>query len=612
MADLSTSGFVLTCNVKRKKLEEELASMMWKVNYIDIVFDKTRKMDSFASGLSIRSIRSSHAGFRSSSQNLSLDQEQIFTKVGAYRESIVAIKHLPIDTVTMTRTDLLEMKMMREMSHSNINPFIGFCPDPPNICILSQYCSKGSLQDILENDDIKLDWLFKTSLLFDIIKGMEYLHRSALTCHGLLKSSNCVIDSRWVLKITDYGLNRFKQNDQKDRGEYAHFSRMLWTAPELLRSSESPLIGTQKGDVYSFAIIIKEILTRNGAFNTDQMSPKEITDLVRKGGSKPFRPTIQSEWSGHTEQARVSSLMERCWDEDPSTRPTFPDIRRRLVIITNKKSINIMDNMLKMMEKYANNLEEIVGERTKQLLEEKKKTDRLLYSMLPKSVADRLKSGQRVDPETYDHVTIFFSDIVGFTQLCSESGPLQVVDFLNDLYSMFDGTIMNFDVYKVETIGDAYMVVSGLPQRNGKRHAGEIANMALHLLSEVTTFKIRHLPERQLQLRIGIHSGGCVAGIVGLTMPRYCLFGDTVNMASRMESNGQALRIHISDMTRTALDDIGGYKTCKRGCISVKGKGLLCTFWLEGKDDFSKPLPKYARDEHRDSAFCESEEYVVS
>ncbi|KAG2463251.1 GUC2G cyclase, partial [Polypterus senegalus] len=198
---------------------------------------------------------------------------------------------------------------------------------------------------------------------------------------------------------------------------------------------------------------------------------------------------------------------------------------------------NILDNMVNKLEKYANHLEEVVEERTNQLTIEKRKIDKLLSSMLPSFIAEQLMAGKSVEPESYESVTIFFSDIVGFTNMCSRSSPLEVVSLLNDLYSLFDDIIMNYDVYKVETIGDAYMVASGLPIRNGVKHVEEIATMSLHFLSSVMNFHIRHLSNETLKLRIGLNTGPVVAGVVGTTMPRYCLFGDSVNMASRMESN---------------------------------------------------------------------------
>uniref|UniRef100_H0UUJ1 Guanylate cyclase domain-containing protein n=2 Tax=Cavia porcellus TaxID=10141 RepID=H0UUJ1_CAVPO len=199
--------------------------------------------------------------------------------------------------------------------------------------------------------------------------------------------------------------------------------------------------------------------------------------------------------------------------------------------------------------------------------------------------------GTTVEPEYFDQVTIYFSDIVGFTTISALSEPIEVVGLLNDLYTLYDAVLGSYDVYKVETIGDAYMVASGLPQRNGSRHAAEIANMALDILSSVGGFRMRHAPDVPIHIRVGLHSGPCVAGVVGVTMPRYCLFGDTVNTASRMESTGLPYRIHISGSTAQALLSLDeGYKIDVRGQTELKGKGMEETYWLVGKTGFPRPL----------------------
>ncbi|XP_071146737.1 uncharacterized protein [Mytilus edulis] len=226
--------------------------------------------------------------------------------------------------------------------------------------------------------------------------------------------------------------------------------------------------------------------------------------------------------------------------------------------------------------------------KTEELDKEKQVAEDLLFKMIPKSVVSHLRSKNGdVFAETFDSVSIFFSDVVGFTEIAASSSPMQVVEFLNSMYSMFDERIDVYDVYKVETIGDAYMVASGVPNRNGLKHAEEIATMGIDLVASIKQLKIPHKKEEHIKIRVGIHTGPCVAGVVGIKMPRYCLFGDTVNTASRMESNSLPLKIHISKETRDILEATSNYEITSRGEITIKGKGAMVTYWLDGRKDMS-------------------------
>ncbi|KAI9206776.1 adenylate and guanylate cyclase catalytic domain-containing protein [Polychytrium aggregatum] len=212
----------------------------------------------------------------------------------------------------------------------------------------------------------------------------------------------------------------------------------------------------------------------------------------------------------------------------------------------------------------------------------KQKADDILGQMLPPAIQSQLIAGKSIVPESFDKCTILYSDICGFTEISSKSTPMQMVELLNSLYTMFDEIISQYDAYKVETIGDSYMVASGVPVRNGDMHACQIADMSLHLLSAVHSFVVPNRPELQLRMRIGMHSGPVVAGVVGLKMPRYCLFGETVVDASKMESSGQPMRIQVSETTYRLLQRDGSYELDKKGRRS---------YWLVGKDGFPFDLP---------------------
>nr|VZI00794.1 unnamed protein product [Spirometra erinaceieuropaei] len=521
---------------------------------------------------------------------------QMFIKTTIYKGNVVALKALPTyRRIEITEALLIEVSRVKDLNSEHICRFVGACIESPHQCLVYEYCPKGSLQDVLENPQIKLDWMFKFSLMQDICRGMIYLHHN-LGPHGNLKSSNCLVNSRFLLKITDFGLSLLRGPKEQSPGadSYAFYRNQLWTAPELLRSDEHlrSRNGTHKGDIYSFAIVCQEIVYRKGVFyvRNENLEPKAIIERVKSCNNPvPYRPTLENEDGCSSELVK---LISEAWDENPDVRPEFTTIKVSMRKLNKAGDTgNLLDNVLGRMEYYANNLEDLVKERTAQYLEEKGKAEDLLYSMLPRSVASQLIKKEAVTAESFELVTIYFSDIVGFTSLSAESTPMQVVELLNRLYTLFDSIIERFDVYKVETIGDAYMVASGLPQRNDT-HAREIARMSIEFLKTMKTFSIPHRPDRKLQLRIGVHSGPVCAGVVGQKMPRYCLFGDTVNTSSRMESNGLPLKIHISQQTMNILRQLSCFIMTERGLVEMKGKGSQRTYWLHGEyRNIVDPIP---------------------
>ncbi|XP_036400370.1 guanylate cyclase 2G [Megalops cyprinoides] len=600
MMALSALVFISLLTLQKLKLQSRLDSAnWWRINYNDITIIKEPKGTqalSLSTGASTYRSRSSGsqtiASVNSYGLRDNMGREHIYSTIGLYQGNHVAVKYIERQIISDTKKPsiLQEFQLMRELKHENLVQFFGVCIEPPNICIITQYCRKGSLKDVLRNSDIDLDWMFKLSFAYDIVNGMEFIHKSNLKSHGNLKTTTCLVDSRLQVKLSGFGLWEFRHGT-KHRViplENPKYEEMYWIAPELLRQVQCPFNGSPKGDVYSFAIIMRELIynCEVGPYHDVQMEPREIIEAIRNPGSgPPLRPSLTT----HACNEGLVALLRACWSENPDQRPPFASIRRRLRETSPESHINILDNMVNKLEKYANHLEEVVEERTNQLTAEKARADKLLSSMLPGYIAEQLMAGKSVEPRSYDLVTIFFSDIVGFTTMCSISSALEVVTLLNDLYSLFDEIIKLYDVYKVETIGDAYMVASGLPISNGTKHAEEIATMALHFLGAITTFKIRHLPNERLALRIGINSGPVVAGVVGTTMPRYCLFGDTVNTASRMESNSLPLKIHISQSTADVLMEIGTFELEQRGEIEMKGKGIQKTYWLKGKEGFRMP-----------------------
>ncbi len=206
----------------------------------------------------------------------------------------------------------------------------------------------------------------------------------------------------------------------------------------------------------------------------------------------------------------------------------------------------------------------------RELDQEKKKSETLLYQVLPESVANRLKQGESRIADAIENVTVLFGDLVGFTTLATSIAPDRLVTLLNELFGNFDSLAAKFGLEKIKTIGDAYMLVGGIPPNTGE-HALRCMEFALEALEFLEQYNLDSLIK--LRLRIGLHSGSAIGGVIGHTRFTYDLWGDTVNTASRMEEMCEPDMIQISQTTYQYVRDF--YAFDPRGEVSVKGKGPM-------------------------------------
>ena len=209
---------------------------------------------------------------------------------------------------------------------------------------------------------------------------------------------------------------------------------------------------------------------------------------------------------------------------------------------------------------------------------EKVRSETLLLNILPQSIVNRLRNGETVIADSITEATILFCDLVGFTTLSQELAAERTIDVLSGIFSAFDRLAAEFGVEKIKTIGDAYMVAAGIPEAQAD-HADRIAALAPRMLDAVSA--IADATTLKLQARVGIHSGPITAGVIGSHKFVYDVWGDTVNTASRMESQSLPGRIQISAATRAVLGD--RFQLERRGIIEVKGKGMMETYFLSSR-----------------------------
>ena len=306
--------------VRSRLMRKELSSGPNKILLLPEDLEFTNAYSSTA--FSKPNINKSAASVRSGDNPNQTHVKQI--KIAKYKGDIVVVKFLKIPNFQIKNSTIRELRKLRDLRHENLNTVVGCFIDIKMTSIIFEYCPRGSLQDIILKKEVNLDWNFKWSMLNDLCRGMRYMHQSPIKYHGNLKSRNCVVDSRWVLKLTDFGLPVLYSNQKFSRT--LNMSDLLWTAPEHLRQSTIRdqvvlSIGSQTGDIYSFGIIMQEVIVGGAPFCMLGLSDEEIVNKVRK--PPPLcRPSV----SKTAAPPEYVNIMRDCWSEQPELRPSFEQL----------------------------------------------------------------------------------------------------------------------------------------------------------------------------------------------------------------------------------------------------------------------------------------------
>ena len=425
--------------------------------------------------------------------------------------------------------------------------------------LVMELMANGSLYSIIHNDVLPLDIELVAGILSDAAKGLRYLHEAKPpVIHGDLKAMNILVDDRLTGKLADFGLSFLHAvADMEGRS-------LPWIAPELLQSSDPP---TPMADVYALGVTMYEMFFGLEPYCDEMEAGMEPEDFIAAVVEDDLRPAIPPRTAkgtmGRLElevPAEFVDLMAECWHKNPLRRPSIKEIEERVLEIIEAKGLARTSHAMG------------------------KRQEKLLQDILPPKVIKALAEGRKVEPEPYDPVTIFFSDIVGFTTISQTMPPEKVMAMLDDMYSRFDALVRKHGLFKVETIGDAYMCVGGIPEPQAD-HTLRVARFSIDAINSAAEVPIdaEDPGKGYVKIRCGFHSGSVVASVVGSVNPRYCLFGDTVNVASRMESNSATSKITMSPQAHKLLMEQSPGAACEdRGRMEIKGKGKMNCWFLTG------------------------------
>ena len=449
-----------------------------------------------------------------------------------------------LSVVTRRKRLLLQAFNRSRIQHPNVVQVLGASLDPQgNPVTIARYAAGGTLYDLLSDPTFAADCGLVLAIARDVARGLQYLHMQQHPIVGASVSSHHIfVDGEsFSCMLAAYGNGRDETDGSGIDGTETVSASTLYTAPEIQRG-EPPTIAS---DVYGWARLTRDIIYRtfDGSVDLDLDPPSWTSELPPD----------------------VKSLLQRCLAPDPTVRPNLSHVLGVLNRFADRDLKHFMDDLLR--EKG------------------------LLRQILPERTITAIHAGRRPSAQSFDCVTIYFSDVKGFTAMCSSQPPFAVMKMLDTLYSKFDDIARKYHLSKIETIGDSYMLVGGL--RVAENHTARVAAFALEANVAASTVSVPGVPDRFVTIRSGFHAGPVTAGVVGRSVPRFCLFGNAVNIASRMESTGAPSRIQMTEEAASLLlaqnPSIRNRVRRRTGQVQVKGRSPMRTFWLCTDEDLHHP-----------------------
>lgn len=459
--------------------------------------------------------------------------------VGKLRDCAVCVR---VHLAFFSRKHRLIRKIgqARKIRHPNVLPVLGCSIGPhyDELFVVTEYAESGTLMDLLNNKTLKIDEPGEISLALDIARGVAHLH--------------CLEPPVYTRNVRTHRVFVDQDMRAKIGMSFSPFNRRtIWNPPEVVRGGPQ----TASSNAFKFGMLLYEIAFRRPPFVFHNTTEEQVVEAITTADEFNIKDTLPRLPRPHP----FNETMQTCWAIQPEDRPTFTAICLELQQVLPPQARNWRSNSV---------------------------DGNLLDTILPPDIARQMKEGKEIEPQHFDSCSIFFSDVVGFTTISSFLSPSGVVDMLARLYNAFEGLVTKYDLFKVETIGDSFMVAANIQRDHAHDHAARLVRFALEAMQVARTIDIdaNNPKVGKLKIRAGIHSGKCVATVIGKQAPRYCLFGDCVNVASRMESNSLPNRLNISNECRKLVEmQDPSLKPClyrRPGKVDVKGKGRLVCFWV--------------------------------